>query len=282
MQTTYRTPLAAPLAVLCGLALIVGQFVAIAGCQAQGVAQAYPPMTTQGYTAPSNGFNPYNNAGPNRMVRFAPLSQSSLPAITGNSNYAADSQMGLRGRVSLIPKGAMMMVRLDQPISSYNSNLGDPITATLENDLFVNDQVAIPAGSIIQGQVSNVAKSGRLGRSGDLDVRFFSARTPDGMVVPLRAHVVTNDDTGVLKGDKPLTTVGKGVGYALGGTAVGTVAGLSAGSLLGSVGTGTLFGLGAGSLFGLGYAVMRQGKDVVLPSGSRLSLMADQTSAVAP
>jgi hypothetical protein len=52
--------------------------------------------------------------------------------------------------------------------------------------------------------------------------------------------------------------------------------------LLGSVGTGTLFGLGAGSLVGLGYAVVRKGKDVVLPSGSRLSVVADQTTSVTP
>jgi hypothetical protein len=196
---------------------------------AQGVVQAYPPLNT-GYAAPGTGYMPSNNAGPNRMVRLAPLGQPSLPAI-GNNSYAADGQMALRGRVSAIPKGSMMMVRLDQPISSYNSNLGDPITATLENDLFINEQVAIPAGSIIQGQVSNVNKSGRLGKAGDLDIRFFSARTPDGFVLPLRAHVVTNDDTGVIRGDKPLPTVAKGVGYALGGTALGTVAGVSAGSL---------------------------------------------------
>jgi hypothetical protein len=248
-----------------------------------GFAQnALPPLTTNGYTAPSNGYNPYGNAGPSRNVHYAPTLQPTQPTMGGNPAYAADSTMALRGRVSMIPKGAMMMVRLDQPISSYTSNIGDPVTATLENDLYINEQVAIPAGSVVQGQISTSEKSGHLGKAGNIDIRFFSAKTPDGFVVPLRAHVVTPDDTGVLRGDKTSASVAKGAGYALGGTALGTVAGLSAGSLLGSVGTGTLFGLGAGSLVGLGYAVVRKGKDVVLPSGSRLSVVADQTTSVTP
>ena len=247
---------------------------------AMAQSTAYPPLTTSGYANPVNTMTPNANAGQNRMVKLAPLNQTSTGAYAGT--YTGDTGMALRGRVSVIPKGAMMMVRLDQPISSYNSNLGDPITATLENDLYVNDSVAIPAGSIIQGQVSNVSKSGRLGKAGDMDIRFFSARTPDGMIVPLRAHVVTSDDSGLIRGDKTSSTVAKGAGYALGGTALGTVAGLSAGSLLGSAGAGTLFGLGAGSLAGISYAVLRKGKDVVLPSGSRLSLVADQTTSVTP
>jgi hypothetical protein len=244
------------------------------------MAQSYPPLTTSGYANPVTTLSPNYNAGQNRMVKLAPLNQQTTGNYSGS--YTGDTGMALRGRVSVIPKGAMMMVRLDQPISSYNSNLGDPITATLENDLYVNDQVAIPAGSIIQGQVSSVSKSGRLGKAGDMDIRFFNARTPDGMIVPLRAHIVTSDESGLLRGDKTSSTVAKGAGYALGGTALGTVAGLSAGSLLGSAGAGTLFGLGAGSLAGISYAVLRKGKDVVLPSGSRLSLVADQTTSVTP
>jgi hypothetical protein len=243
---------------------------------------AYPPLTTSGYANPVNTLTPTSNAGQNRMVRLAPLNQGSTGTAYGSGSGFGDNSMALRGRVSVIPKGAMMMVRLDQPISSYNTNLGDPITATLENDLYVNDQVAIPAGSIIQGQVSNASKAGRLGKAGDMDIRFVSARTPDGMIIPMRAHVVTPDESGVIRGDKTGATVAKGVGYALGGTALGTVAGVSAGALLGSVGTGAVFGLSAGSLAGLSYAVLRKGKEVVLPSGSRLSLVADQTTSVTP
>ena len=47
-------------------------------------------------------------------------------------------------------------------------------------------------------------------------------------------------------------------------------------SLLGSVGTGAVVGLSMGALGGMGYAVMRKGKDVVIPAQSRMSILIDQ------
>lgn len=181
----------------------------------------------------------------------------------------------LQGRVSTIPQGTMLMIKIDQPISSFSSNLGDTISATLENDIFVNDSIAIPAGSQVIGQVANVTNSSRLGRHGEIDVRFHSVKTPDGQMIPIRAHVVTTDQTGILKGNTYTQDLLKGIGYAAGGTAAGTLMGTAAGSLLGSVGTGAVVGLSMGAMGGMGYAMMRKGKDVVIPSDSRLSIIVD-------
>jgi uncharacterized protein (DUF305 family) len=41
-----------------------------------------------------------------------------------------------------------MMVKLDQPISSFSSNLGDAVSATLENDVFANDVVTAQTAEI--------------------------------------------------------------------------------------------------------------------------------------
>jgi hypothetical protein len=184
--------------------------------------------------------------------------------------------VSLRGRVSTIPKGTMLMIKLDQPVSSFSNRVGDQISATLENDIFVNDSIAIPAGSQVQGQVANVQEAGHMGKHGTVDIRFNAIKTPDNQLVPIRAHVVTTDQSGILKGDTYKKDVLKGVAIAAGGTGVGTLMGLSAGALIGSAGAGALFGLSAGALGGMGYALMRKGKNVIVPTGSRMSIIVDQ------
>jgi hypothetical protein len=215
------------------------------------------------------------------IVQLSPLNNSttsSPSAITG----LRDEAVPLRGRISTIPKGTTMMVKLDQPISSFSSNLGDAISATLENDIYANDTVIVPAGSEVLGQVSNVNRAGKLGRHGEIDVRFFSIKTPDGVVVPIRAHVVTKDETGVLKGNSYAMDVFKGVGITAGATGVGAALGVASGSLLGAVTSGVLFGTAMGGIAGASYALMRQGKDVIIPSGARISIVSDQPTSTTP
>ncbi|MEB3288190.1 MAG: hypothetical protein VKJ04_11900 [Vampirovibrionales bacterium] len=207
----------------------------------------------------------------------------SQPASDYNPNatnlYQAET-VSLRGRVSTVPMGTMLMVRVDQPVSAAQNRLGEPVTGTLENDIFINDSIAIPAGSQVLGHVAAVEPPTHMGKHGTLDIRFDSIKLVDGTQVPMRAHIVTSDQTGVLKGDTYTKDVLKGVGIAAGATGVGTLMGLSAGSLIGSAGAGALFGLGVGALGGMTYAVVRKGKDVQIPSGSRLSITLDQPVTV--
>ena len=219
-------------------------------------------------------------------IPLRPLQDAGSPASSGyglssgsggygTSYYNPDNGYYLRGHVISIPKGTLMTVQTNQPISSLGTRMGDKIEATLESDVFVNDVVAIPAGAQLTGQVANVVPATHLGKHGTIDVRFDSIKLSDGRTMPIRAHIVTQDESGILKGDSYLTDIAKGVGIAGVGTGVGTLMGTAAGSLLGSVGTGALFGLGIGALGGMGYAVARKGKEVILPAGSRMSLMVD-------
>ena len=191
-------------------------------------------------------------------------------------------RMALRGHISTVPRGTMLMVKIDQPISSFSSKLGDAVSATLENDIFINESIAVPAGSEVIGQVASADSASHLGKHGSVDVRFNSIKTPDGTMVPIRAHIVTTDQTGILKGDTYTKDVVKGVAIAAGGTGLGTLMGLSAGSLVGAAGAGALLGLGVGAVGGMGYALARKGKDVVVPMGSRMSIILDQEISVTP
>jgi hypothetical protein len=215
-------------------------------------------------------------------VGTAGANTNTVGSNTTNNAYSNDyyglgnnSTTTIQGRLVSIPKGTVLSIHLDQPITSLAAHIGDPVSATLENDVYVNDAVAIPAGSQVLGQISSVDSAGHLGKHGVLDVHFDSVKLSDGRAVPINAHIVTKDESGVLKGDSYAMDISKGVGIAAGSAAAGTLMGTAAGGLLGSVGTGAVFGLGVGALGGMGYALARKGKEVIVPAGARMSVMID-------
>jgi hypothetical protein len=236
-------------------------------------SSVYSPTRSPSVTQPQGGYTSQPTYG-----AFTPPTQA-LPSV--NTAYNPASGMApLKGRLSTIPQGTLMMIRMDQPINSASSRVGDPVVGILESDLYVNDVVAAPAGTQVNGQVASVDSAGRMGRHGQIEVRFVSLKTPDGVTLPIRVHMVTHDDTGVLRGNTYAMDVAKGVGWAVGSTAVGAVAGTAVGGLLSAAGAGAVFGTGVGAVGGIGYALMRTGKNVVLPSGTRLSIINDQPISI--
>ncbi len=211
------------------------------------------------------------------------LSQS--PNTYSTQQPAVDTRINpddfaLRGHLTTIPKGTILMVKMDHPLSSYSSKVGDAITALVEADVYLDNQIIVPMGSQVEGAVTGVTSAGHLGKHGAIEMQFHSIRTPQGALIPFRAHVVTDDGTGVLKANTDQARVFQSLGVAAGGAAAGTIAGLAAGSILGSAATGATVGLAAGSVAGIGYAIVREGKQMVIPSGARMSIIVDQPVAV--
>lgn len=251
-----------------GSALVLNMLLSPALVLADGNIQLKPMQDTTVY---SNGSSPYANTYGN--YNFNSNSGIADP-------YASSTPATIYGRVASIPKGTVLTVTVESPISSLTGRMGDAVNAVVENDIYVNDAVVVPAGSQVLGEVVSVTPAGHVGRHGVLDVRFSSIKLPNGHAMPIIAHIVTGDESGVLKGDSFLTDMAKGVGISATGAGVGTLMGTAAGSLLGSVGTGAVFGLGVGALGGMGYALARKGKEVIIPSGSRLGVRIDTATTV--
>ena len=256
---------------LLSIKLALGLLLTPALALADGTIQLKPIQDTTVYSSGYGSTQPTNTAN----------TYSDPNGGYGLNNYGSsyytpsNDAMTIRGRVISIPKGTLLSIHTDVPINSSAAHIGDPVNATLENDVYVNDAVAIPAGSQVLGQVASVNNASHMGKHGEIDVRFDSVKMADGRVVPINAHIVTKDQSGVLKGDTYTMDVAKGVGIAAGTTGIGTLMGTAAGGLLGSAGAGAVFGLGVGALGGMGYALARKGKDVVVPAGARMSVMID-------
>ncbi len=101
----------------------------------------------------------------------------------------------------VIPDGMEFTVVTTEEISSKTAAEGDPLNFKVEDDVKVDGKVVIAKGSMVKGVVSNAAKSGRMGKAGQLSIRIESTTTVDNQKVKLRASKGKEGD------DKTGTTV---------------------------------------------------------------------------
>lgn len=239
------------------------------------------------YSYPTTTMNPYSSGA---SATGSTTAEPSYGYSSNAANYTTNPYGAVttssytdpvyKTGISTVPKGTIILSRLDSPISSYSSNVGDPISATVETDIYNGPELIIPAGSSVLGNVTGSDKAGFVGKPGKLSMQFTVIRRPDGSTVPFQGHVVTEDSTGVFKGDTNQSRIISTAVPAVGGAAAGTLLGTATGSLLGATGAGAGFGLAVGSIAGIGYALVRKGKQVTIPSGARLSIMVDQSAGM--
>ena len=237
-----------------------------------GQPGAYPPAQTgygQGYAPPG---------------AYAPLQGQS-----GQSGGYPPAGTFLQGRVSVVGAGTHFRASLRNTLDSGASQPGEEIQATLSQPLYANGVEVVPAGSKINGSVTNVvsAKHFQFGANGRIDIRFTSIQTPDGRTFPLSASVDTNQLS--LTGGTTGGRVGKGLlatgGGALGGAGLGTglgaiVGATSRGQVGRATGMGAVFGTALGAGVGAVGAAYRKGSEVKIPAGTALPITLDESLQV--
>lgn len=191
-----------------------------------------------------------------------------------------NTQTPLTGRVATIPTGTAIEAIMNTSIGSAMNQVGDIFVATTTTPITIDGNVLIPEGSEVLGQITYVDGSGRLSKGGAMDVRFTQIKLPNGTKLPLTGKILTNDKTGTLKGGSLKKQIAIAVGTTTVATAAGSIAGLSVGSLIGAAGRGTLFGLSSGALVGIGYVIAKKGKEVSLPSGTKVMINLDQPLSI--
>lgn len=89
------------------------------------------------------------------------------------------------------PEGTGLEVRLLQPVASYSSKAGTPVSARVVAPVRVDDRTLIPIGSRVRGELAAVRKLGlglRRGRA-SIDFDFDTLELPDGTTFPIAARV---------------------------------------------------------------------------------------------
>ena len=249
-----------------------------------------PPAATDQQTSPSPAPSQPVSTAPSTTPPPAPQDQTSAPQnqvpqtdqpapASGTVLHPANVPETAQGRD--IAKGTEIKAALDTPLSSKTSKVGDRFTTTVAQDVNgVNGGVGIPAGSKIEGEVSEVEQGKALPQlrgKGRLNLRFTDLVLPNGSRAPVFLTLKNVTDTSGKQDTKSSTSsegevnsrtsggsAAKDVGI---GAGIGTVAGLIFGH--------AIRGLAIGAIAGGGYVLATQGKDVEMPAKAGLVLNTD-------
>jgi len=156
-----------------------------------------------------------------------------------------------------IPVGQEIDVRLRNRLSSDNAFVEQRFETTTVVDLVQDGRVLVPAGSVVNGIVSDVDRAGRFDRDGSLTLSFDRMRVR-GRDHRIRATATEVFESRGLRDDAGKAGVGAGVGAVVGGVLGGVK-----GAVLGAV-------IGAG-----GAIAATDGKDITLPAGSIVRIRMD-------
>lgn len=173
-----------------------------------------------------------------------------------------------------IPGGTRVPLALKQSISTKNAREGDPVYAVTTFPVVFNDRILIPAGTYVQGRISQVKRGGHIKGRAEVLMHFSTLIYPSGYTVILPGAVENvpgadktsmKDQEGTIRQDSQTGEKAKTVATAAGTGAV--VGGLSNGA------KGGLIGAGIGGGIGTAIGLLTRGSDVRLEAGTTLEMV---------
>jgi len=175
-------------------------------------------------------------------------SSSAVPAASANYTVNAGT------RVDAV---------LTNVISSRQAHTGDAFTASVASDVTTaGGRVAIPAGSTVQGTITDVSSAANRRSTGTLTLAISSV-TVRGQTYPIDASIDSLQTITEGRGIEGVDAARVGVGAAAGAILGRVIGGNSAGTIIGGV---------AGGVTGAVVSDIMKDEDIVLPAGSHLLL----------
>jgi hypothetical protein len=128
-----------------------------------------------------------------------------------------------------IPADSVIGLQVETAVSSDRAKLEDQVRARVTRDVRVQDRVAIPAGTRVEGSITLVERGGRLKDQARLGIRFHTIVLADGTRLPI------NTETVYREGESPAReSAAKIGGAAVGGAVLGAILGGKKGAVIGS------------------------------------------------
>lgn len=156
-----------------------------------------------------------------------------------------------------VPAGTILLIRINEYLSSDHSRIGDQFTAVLENPIVVNGWVVARRGQMLVGQVKEARKAGRVKSTSELGVELTDMAIADGRQLPILTE---------------LWKASGGTSHGQDAATIATTTGL--GALIGAAadwGTGAAIGAGAGAAAGIGAVLLTRGRPTILEPEAQLS-----------
>ena len=166
----------------------------------------------------------------------------------------------------VVPADAVMGLQLETTVSSERAKVEDAVDARVTRDVRVGGRVAIPAGSVVHGTVTEVERGGKVREKARLSIRFHTVVLGNGDRLALRTDAITREGT----------SPGRESAAKIGGAAVG---GAILGAILGG-GKGAAIGAGVGAGGGTAAVMAGDRNSVTIPAGSTVSVRIQQPVSV--
>ena len=177
----------------------------------------------------------------------------------------------------VVPAGTKIPMVLHNAVSTRNAHPGDPVYLETTFPIVQDDKILVPAGSYVQGEITEAVRPGRVKGTGEMRVRLTTMILPNGYTVrfdavPSNAGTGGNETTGKegeIKGD---TNKAGDVGTVMKTTG----AGAGIGGITARTGKGAGIGAGAGAAAGLAAVLLSRGPELELPRGTTLDAVLDR------
>lgn len=184
---------------------------------------------------------------------------------------------GNPGGTITVPAGTRVAVVLENGISTRSAKAGDSLYFRTSFPITQNNQIVIPVGSYLRGELLESKRPGRIKGRGEFRMKLNTLIFPNGYTVDLNA-APRSADTG---GKETMDSEGKVTGEGGKGKDVGTVATTTVtGAGIGAIAAGAKgagIGAGIGGLAGLGAVLLTRGPEAQLPRGSALDIVLEHS-----
>lgn len=210
------------------------------------------------------------------MVVAAGLAVAQQPGELSSTppQEGTDSAASQPGTITL-PAGTQVPLRLAQALSTKNAKVGDAVYAETAFPITQNDRTIIPAGTFVQGRISELRRPGRARGRAEVLMHFTTLIYRNGYTVMLPGGVENmpgsenqrvKDTEGTVQQNPT-----KGKDAATVGKTAATGAGIGAVVDRGVKGAGIGGGIGAG--VGLATVLLTRGPDITLPAGTSVQMV---------
>jgi hypothetical protein len=205
----------------------------------------------------------------------AVLGIAALGACSNQSGQAAEKKVGSApssGTVTrFLAAGRQFTAATRDTISSRTAKPGDSFSAAVLWDVQdASNRVAIPAGSVVHGTITDVQASPAPGKPGSLTLAVSSV-TVHGDNYPFNASI---DSVAIERQGRGVTAEDAAK------VGVGAAAGAIVGQIIGKNPRGTVIGAVVGAAAGAGYAAATKDSDVRLPAGTHIIVTLNERLAI--
>jgi len=199
-----------------------------------------------------------------------------LCAVSGFGQTAdADAPSGPPAPKTItVPAGTKLLMELKSGVNTKTAKAGDSVYLATSFPISIENTIAIPPGTYVQGVIDNVKRSGRVKGRAEVQFHFTTLIFPSGYTVSVPGAV--NDVPGADNG-RVINKEGTVQADGSKGKDVGTIAGPTAqGALIGAIvngGKGAAIGSGIGGAVGLATVLLTRGNEISYPPGTPVEMV---------